>query len=194
VSTHTPFQMISAQGIGLQEPVVVVTAASIQDRKGALQLLDFVRHTFSRLRLPWADRAYAGDLLAWVWALRHCRQIRLDIVQRPESTKGFQLLPKRWMVESSQLSYPDTDNFFLPYNWPDRLVASRDPRGQVPDSGRGRERELMSTHVLPPAYRPQRAHLAWAAAARRASPTPPVAAQPAAGAPAERRSRAGGGQ
>ena len=46
----------------------------------------------------------------------------------------------------------------------------------------------------PPAHRAQRAHPVVAAAARPASPTSPVAAQPAAGAPAERRSRAGGGQ
>ena len=46
----------------------------------------------------------------------------------------------------------------------------------------------------PPAHRAQRAHPVVDAAARPASPTSPVAAQPAAGAPAERRSRAGGGQ
>jgi len=78
---------------------VTVTAASVQDRDGALQLLDVVRHTFARLRLIWADQAYAGDLLAWVWTLRPWRKIRLDIVKRPEGTKGFRLLPKRWIVE-----------------------------------------------------------------------------------------------
>ena len=76
-----------------------VTAANVQDRDGAMQLLDVVRHTLSRLRLIWADQAYAGDLIAWVWSLRPWRNIRLDIVKRPEGTKGFQLLPKRWMVE-----------------------------------------------------------------------------------------------
>src|SRR5262249_16664051 len=45
----------------------------------------------------------------------------------------------------------------------------------------------------PPAHRAQRAHPVVDAAARPESPTSPVAAQPAAGAPAERRSRAGGG-
>jgi putative transposase len=78
---------------------VTVTAASGQDRDGAMPLLDIVRHTFSRLRLIWADQAYAGDLLAWVGALRPWRKIRLDSVKRPEGTTGFLLLPKRWMVE-----------------------------------------------------------------------------------------------
>jgi putative transposase len=64
-----------------------------------MQLLVVVRHLFSRLRLIWADQAYAGDLMAWVWSLRPRRQIRLDIVKRPEGTTGVQLLPKRWIVE-----------------------------------------------------------------------------------------------
>jgi putative transposase len=49
--------------------------------------------------LIWADQAYAGDLIAWVWALRRGRNVRLDIVKRPEGAKGFLLLPKRWIVE-----------------------------------------------------------------------------------------------
>jgi hypothetical protein len=47
---------------------------------------------------------------------------------------------------------------------------------------------------FPPVHRRQRLHPDVDAAARRESPTPPVAAQPAAGAPAERRSGEGGGQ
>jgi putative transposase len=49
---------------------VVVTAASVQERDGAKLLLEVLRHQFSRLRLIWADGAYGGELLAWVWALR----------------------------------------------------------------------------------------------------------------------------
>jgi putative transposase len=78
---------------------VTVTAARVQDRDGALQLLDGRRPMFSRLRLIWADQADGGDLMAWVWALRPWRQIRLDMVKRPEGTKGFLVLPKRWIVE-----------------------------------------------------------------------------------------------
>jgi putative transposase len=78
---------------------VTVTAASVQDRDGAMQLLNGLRHAFSRLRLIWADQAYGGDLIAWVWALRPWRNICLDIVKRPAGAKGFFLLPKRWIVE-----------------------------------------------------------------------------------------------
>jgi putative transposase len=78
---------------------VVVTAASVQDRDGALSMLAHLRHRFSRMRLIWADQAYAGDLVAWLWSLRPWRKIRLAIVKRPEGIKGFLLLPKRWLVE-----------------------------------------------------------------------------------------------
>ena len=77
----------------------MVTAASVQDRDGAPQLLEILRHRFSRLRLIWADQAYTGDLVAWVWALRSWRHIRLEVVKRLEGLKGFHVLPKRWIVE-----------------------------------------------------------------------------------------------
>jgi len=51
------------------------------------------------MRLIWADQAYAGDLLTWVWALRPRRNVRLAMVKRPEGAKGFLLLPKRRIVE-----------------------------------------------------------------------------------------------
>jgi putative transposase len=79
--------------------VVVVTAASVQDRDGAMYLLAILRSKFSRLRLIWADQAYTGALVAWLWGLRPWRKVRLEIVKRPEGTKGFLLLPKRWVVE-----------------------------------------------------------------------------------------------
>jgi putative transposase len=78
---------------------VVVTGASVQDRDGGMLLLETLRYQFSRLRLIWADQAYAGDLVAWIWELRPWRKIRLEIVKRPEGTKGFLLLPQRWKVE-----------------------------------------------------------------------------------------------
>jgi putative transposase len=79
--------------------IVVVTAASVQDREGAQYLLAIVQHKFSRLRLIWADQAYAGELIAWLWDLRLWRKVRLEIVKRPEGRQGFLLLPKRWVVE-----------------------------------------------------------------------------------------------
>jgi putative transposase len=78
---------------------VVVTAASVQDRDGAKSVLEVLRHRFTRVRVIWADGAYAGDLAAWLWALRPWRRVRLEIVKRPKGVKSFQLLPWRWLVE-----------------------------------------------------------------------------------------------
>jgi len=78
---------------------VVVTAASVQDRDGAKQLLGILRHRFSRLRHLWADGAYAGPLVNWVRALRPQRPIRLEITKRSDKAKGFVVIPKRWIVE-----------------------------------------------------------------------------------------------
>jgi putative transposase len=78
---------------------VVVTAANVPDRDGAKRLLEVLRHQFSRLRRIWADRAYGGGLIAWVWALQPWRKVRVEIVRRPTGVKGFQRLPWRWIVE-----------------------------------------------------------------------------------------------
>jgi putative transposase len=78
---------------------VLVTAAGLQDRDGAKSLLGFLRNQFTRLRRIWADGAYAGELEAWVPSLRGYRKVHLDIVRRSEGSKGFVVLPKRWIVE-----------------------------------------------------------------------------------------------
>jgi len=79
--------------------VVCVTAASTQDRDGARQLLQVLAAGWTRLRLIWADGAYAGELVEWVRELRERRRIKLEIVRRSEAAKGFVVLPKRWIVE-----------------------------------------------------------------------------------------------
>ena len=79
--------------------VGVVHAAHIQDRDGAKLVRARLNHKFSRWRCMWAEGGYAGQLVAWVRGLRVGRKLRLEIVSRPEGTKGFLLLPKRWVVE-----------------------------------------------------------------------------------------------
>jgi putative transposase len=78
---------------------VAVHAANIQDRDRAKLVLERLKHKFARLRLIWADGAYAGPLVEWVRGLRVWRKLRLEIVSRPAGVKGFVLLPKRWAVE-----------------------------------------------------------------------------------------------
>ncbi|MDQ3755982.1 MAG: IS5 family transposase [Acidobacteriota bacterium] len=79
--------------------VVCVTAASTQDRDGARLVLEVLAHQWTRLRLIWADGAYAGELVEWVRQLRERRRLTLEIVRRAQGAKGFVVQPKRWIVE-----------------------------------------------------------------------------------------------
>jgi putative transposase len=75
---------------------VVVHAANIQDRDGAKLVFERAKAKCAEIRLVWADGGYAGKLIAW---LRLCCGWVLEIVKRNEAVKGWQLLPRRWVVE-----------------------------------------------------------------------------------------------
>ena len=77
---------------------VAVLPANIQDGEAARVVLQRVTaREFPRLELLWADSAYGRyDLPDWVEAHR---QYTMHIVSRPWGTKGFVLLPNRWVVE-----------------------------------------------------------------------------------------------
>ena len=74
----------------------MVHAASLQDRDGAKLVFDKIKGQFTRLKLIWADGAYAGQLVEWV---KNACGWLLEIVRRNQGAKGFQLLPRRWVVE-----------------------------------------------------------------------------------------------
>lgn len=75
---------------------VKVHAASVQDRDGAKLLLKMCRERFPRLFLIWADGGYRGQLIKWVMV--NCLWV-LEIVKRRDDVAGFQVLPRRWVVE-----------------------------------------------------------------------------------------------
>jgi putative transposase len=76
--------------------LVVVHAADLQDRDSAKLVLAKIKGRFSRLRLIWADGGYAGQLVSWVKQQLRCV---LEIVKRPDDLAGFEVLPRRWVVE-----------------------------------------------------------------------------------------------
>jgi len=76
-----------------------VQAADLQDRDAAKPVLAPLKHRRFRLRLIWADGAYAGELEKWVQALRLQRKLRLEVIKRPKGQAGFKVLPRRWVVE-----------------------------------------------------------------------------------------------
>lgn len=79
---------------------VVVHAANTQDKTGARLVLETLKEGFRRLKLIWVDGGYeSSPLQAWLDELRPRDPIRLEVVKRSDSQKGFVVLPRRWVVE-----------------------------------------------------------------------------------------------
>ena len=94
------FILTDSQGLLL---AVWVCAASVSEKKGAMQLLRYVKRNLylrelcEQIKLVWVDGGYRGDdllqyvkkLWNWTW----------QVVLRTDEQKGFKLLPRRWVVE-----------------------------------------------------------------------------------------------
>jgi putative transposase len=76
-----------------------VHEANIQDPHGAVPLLHDLRRAFPKLQHIVADRVYRGPQLQA--AVADCGPWTIQIVARPDNAKGFQPLPRRWVVERS---------------------------------------------------------------------------------------------
>jgi putative transposase len=87
----------------------VVHAADVSDRDGAYQVLEAITDRFPTLRHLWVDAGYAGKTVIWiertfglsVSVVRKPRGwIRVPADQQPPPVPaGFQVLPRRWVVE-----------------------------------------------------------------------------------------------
>jgi transposase len=77
----------------------VVHAASTQDRDGAPLVLKAIRSAFPWLRHVFADGGYAGRKLRE--ALKGKGEWTIEIVKRSDTAKGFEVIPRRWVVERS---------------------------------------------------------------------------------------------
>ena len=75
----------------------LVHGANIQDRDGAPAVLASVRYAFPWLRHVFADGAYGGPKLED--ALRRLGRWTLEIVTRSDAAQGFEVIPRRWVVE-----------------------------------------------------------------------------------------------
>lgn len=75
---------------------VKVHSADIQDREGAKLLFPGIFDRFQRLKAILGDGGYTGDLAQW---LKEKFGLVLEIAKRPAESKGFVLLPRRWIVE-----------------------------------------------------------------------------------------------
>jgi len=75
----------------------LVHPADIQDRDGAPDLLKSIRSRWPWLLHVFADGGYAGDKLKK--RLRKIAKWTLEIIKRSDKAKGFEILPRRWVVE-----------------------------------------------------------------------------------------------
>lgn len=91
------FMTVDTLGLILR---VWVSAANVPEREGAKEVLKQVKQMdkqVSRLHTIWADGGFDGPTFM-MWVMDICGWI-LQVVLRPQQTKGFVLLKKRWVVE-----------------------------------------------------------------------------------------------
>ena len=77
---------------------VAVSPASTPEREGGQLVLEQPLAWFTRLRRLWVDGGYTGAAFAqWVKARRP--KLKVEVVKRSDDTTGFEVLPRRWVVE-----------------------------------------------------------------------------------------------
>ncbi|ABW26677.1 IS5 family transposase [Acaryochloris marina] len=80
--------------------MVIVTAANISDQRGAKILFWKARRqgaSLSRLVRIWADAGYQGQAFM-KWVMDRFQYV-LEVIKRSDNLAGFQVIPKRWIVE-----------------------------------------------------------------------------------------------
>lgn len=78
---------------------VIVTSAAVDDGVAAPQLLERAdQEALPRMQKIWGDNKYHNHNL-YQWLTNNRPGWELEVVSRPPGTKGFQRLPKRWVVE-----------------------------------------------------------------------------------------------
>jgi putative transposase len=76
--------------------VVAVTAASLQDANSADVIGDRMRGKFPRMKKIWVDAGYKETFIEWFQQKCHWA---VEVVKRREGAVGFEVQPKRWIVE-----------------------------------------------------------------------------------------------
>jgi putative transposase len=83
---------------------VVIQSASVQDRDGAVSVVEKLIESWKKIIKIFADGGYAGKLIA---VIKERFKIELEIIKRNE-LHTFKILPKRWIVERT-FSWIDTN-------------------------------------------------------------------------------------
>ena len=97
---------------------IVIHPAGIQDRDGAALVMNRrARRRFPFIEVVFADQGYQGAKAAD--AISRTGKWRFEIVRREAGAKGFEVLPKRWIVERT-LSMDQTQPDLAPCPGPGR--------------------------------------------------------------------------
>ncbi len=101
--------LVDTQGLVIQ---AVVHSADLSDRVGGrfvLEALAPAQERFPRLKHLWVDGGYRGPFVDWVkqrlgWSVEvvqrlGCEPLRAEGELQPSQPSGFQVLPRRWVVE-----------------------------------------------------------------------------------------------
>jgi putative transposase len=75
---------------------VVITPASVQDRDGAVPVIENAALEHSNLQKIWADSVYNSHPIE---DLKKRTGIDIEVVKRTDDMSGFVVLPRRWVVE-----------------------------------------------------------------------------------------------
>jgi transposase len=76
----------------------IVHCGNIQDRDGGPMLLARMKKQHSSLRMLFADAGYQGPKFRDA-AMKVRKKFGIEIIKRSDKAKGFEVLPKRWVVE-----------------------------------------------------------------------------------------------
>ena len=76
----------------------VVHSAGLQDRDGGVLVMATLFGLFPFLRKLYADAGYQGPKFQAALK-RVLRQVQIKIVRRSDTAQGFEVLPRRWVVE-----------------------------------------------------------------------------------------------
>jgi transposase len=87
--------LVDTQGLLLH---ALVHPADIQDRDGGVLVLGTLFGQFPFLKKLFADGGYQGPLFRQA-VQKILPNLKTEIVKRSDTAKGFEILPRRWVVE-----------------------------------------------------------------------------------------------
>jgi len=75
---------------------ILIVSGRMAEGEGAKLLFQKVKDGLTRWEVVWVDGGFEHRIEEWV--AEHC-PFHIEVVKRSEGAKGWELLPKRWVVE-----------------------------------------------------------------------------------------------